>query len=229
MKAIYIIIICVFYAFFLSAQKEYNLKLTINDSILILKNKKQDALKVNVTLEFTEDIKNLVLYHFNENVITYPPLMLSSPEGYKHLCRLTYMIEDETGNLIIPTELMIHFENEMDEFSCCTLNKKKLRIKYKYFEKEDECELFKYKMSKYIMYNNKQDFILYPIIYGCMSMPFYTKLPIGEYYLYFIYSINRYYGDALNEKEKQCDINVLDGEKQFVGTIKSNKVKLIIK
>ncbi|MDR2083371.1 MAG: hypothetical protein LBP67_00015 [Bacteroidales bacterium] len=219
-----------FYTIVLSAQSDYGLRLTINDSILVLDNKKQDALKVNVTLEFTDDIDNLVLYHFNENVMPYSPFMILSPEDYTRFSTLTFFIEDKNGNLVIPNPHVLfgHIE-EIPWDVYFSVDKSNLRIISNYIEDYAGCDFLNYKIGKNIMYDKKQDFILYPILYGCVPLPCYTRLARGEYYLYFFYNINWYYGDSLNKEERQCGIDVTDNGAQFLGTIQSNKVKLIVK
>jgi hypothetical protein len=82
----------------------------------------------------------------------------------------------------------------------------KSRIKKKLLTFQEQRD---YDLAKYAIYDEKQKFVLYPLI---GKGHFY--LPKGEYYLYFVYSYHN---------EMQFNSKV------FNGSFVSNKVKLIVK
>ncbi|MDL2227351.1 hypothetical protein LJC25_00510 [Bacteroidales bacterium OttesenSCG-928-K03] len=238
MKKNILIIVILFFTNFAYAQSDFGLKLTINDSILKFNSKKQEAIVVNMSLEFANDVDSIVLYNFGQYVI--PMDFGFDDPSYDYILennRLSFIIEDEKGNFIKPSsvlDIFISYVSPKGVFvslnSRYIVKEGNLEVVRKFFDPnitEEYCELFRYDHSKHLITKHKQNIILYPMLYG-LRPSFQGKLSKGEYYLYFVYNVTGYPANSLHEREKECGIDVWENEKQFVGTIRSNKVKLIV-
>ena len=219
-------ILLLFYCFPIFSQDDCKIKIEILDSLLV-KNKRQQALKVNVSMELCQCDDTLFIYRFNKVVHTsnFVIAYLDFNLFKNSSVGLNFIIEDVEDNKIQANNIdHISFKKHEDEirssYQRLFINKSNLKIKYKLLK--DEKKRNKHDEGKYTVSENNRNFILYPLINH------YYNLPKGEYYLYFVYSFNR---DLVNKPPPSSiwDSEKPDKNRVFNGSFISNKVKLIIK
>ena len=202
-------------------QKDDQMTLEITTDVLI-KKKKEDAVKVPIRILIPDMIDTVVLYRFNKFVpssgFTASYLHLSIEE--KSSTGLNYIIKNLDNEIISGRIIFASYENFEDEhnavnsLSFIDTTKKKLKIERKVITDFDERN--KYNRARYELKNKSQHINLYPLLGD-----YHPNLPRGEYYLYFVYIFYPVYDTHIWIPDKP-------NENIFRWRIFSNKVKLII-
>lgn len=215
-----------FYCLPIFAQGDYKIEIEILDSLLV-KNKRQQAVKVNVIIKNTQYDDTLYLYKFNKVVHTSDFVMayLDLNLFNNSSVGLNFIITDLEG-IKIQANSINHISYKKSEteiestYKRIFINRSNLKIRYKLLK--DKKQRDEYDIGKYIVTQNSQKLELYPLI------DHYYNLTAGEYYLYFVYSYSK---DKTNKHlfNNICSSENSDDNKVFNGSFVSNKVKLIIK
>ncbi len=193
----------------------------------IIKKKKQEAVMLQVRLsDFNNMLDTVFIYKFHKNIPSLPFVIDSiSLNNYnKSSVGLTYLIEDEFGDIIEAKEVMQgSFVNIRDEINNTLrkeqVNKKTLKIKKNRLNYE---QYHGHELSKFILLSNDTVVNLYPLLNS------YHYLTKGRYKLFLFYSFNKNVqrepltSDLWNEEKPKED-------RIYKGVIISNKIDLIVK
>jgi len=222
------ILIVIFFLFFsinLIAQDVIEINLSITDTMIARKKVKKNykyAVKVNAEINVPNFQDSVIFYTFNKYVPSNTFVCEFSPETYKtRSLGLLYVIEDKNSNIIapplppLPDSYGKKIFNRMNERFFVS---SKLKIERKLL---NEKELRDYDLAKYVISNENQKLVLYPLLGECH----WYGLTKGEYYLYFVYSN---YNLQVPHPEMRVK-GILDEGNIFRGYFVSNKVKLIVK
>jgi len=124
------------YCFQIFGQDDYSIKIQILDS-LIIKNKRQQAVKINVSLEKNECSDTVFLYLFNQFVNASGFISsLNDFNLYKNSSTgLNFIVEDAKKNKIQANMILVSYvkpEAEIESlYKRMFVNKSNLKIKYK--------------------------------------------------------------------------------------------------
>ena len=203
----YIISLFLFLSATVWGQNAFEINLSITDSVLILKENRKNnqyAVKVNVEINVPNLQDTLFLYFFKKYVPTISFNDRDPFDYYKNsVIGLNFIVEDKNEYIMISKGMSLPPPLRTRAFVTS-----KLKIKYKAL---NDFKIRNYDLAKYIITNEKQSLILYPLLGE------YLNLSKGEYYLYFVYAFNA------------PDTSGKDNGKRFIGNFVSNKVKLIVK
>jgi len=221
------ILILTFFLFFsinLVAQDIFRIELLITDTLIIKKKVKKSykyAIKANAEITIPNLKDSVVLHSFNKYVsshLFFAPSDLR-PDSYKYFSTpLTYVIEDKEGKIKNAYFELVSYENPRVDIRIKKSRffvTPKLKIDSRLLTEQEQRD---YDLARYVISNEKQRLVLYPLLGK------YHYLPKGEYYLYFVYSD---YKLSVPPPEMRVE-GVLDDDNVFRGYFVSNKVKLII-
>ena len=213
--------------FSMYGQQESLIRLEILNPVII-KERKQDAIKLDVQLSSSGDkIDSLFFYKYYKHIPSLPFVYDStSLIRYKgSSVGLNYIIEDNEGNIInakddLPPSF-VNIENEIGyAVQKKSVNERTLKIKR---INVDYLELNNYQLSNFLLVGNDTTVSMYPLLSSFHS------LSPGKYKLYLFYSFNNEYISLIPSIKNLCDSNKSNDSLIFRGVIISNKVDLIVK